>query len=364
MKFLHSNVTKIFLGALAVILLLTAIAASFLSVIIYAGDVNRMSLAYVESTIYREMLVLDEEKIWSAYLRGDDPSEIYKYSNVLFRIQDDAYNTVAASEIPLSNTEEDQKLQYTTLRREWYGDDYDSPRYQITLQVNPNLPYSDVYKTLHEGLSTFFPIRYAMPYIAAGCAILYVVSLILLMCAAGHRRKSEEITRSWFDKIPLDLLLGGYILLFALHIAVIDSMWDVPWRILLALGIAAVFVDAILLTVLMTSLAVRVKSGTVLKNTVIWRVIVLVWRIVAFLWRHLVLPIFRFIGRGIARFFRFIGLALGSIPLIPKTALLVAINGVADLLILIIARGVPAIGNCFFSPRMPVLPCSCLPQQL
>ena len=347
MKFLHSNVTKIFLGALAVILLLTAIAASFLSVIIYAGDVDRMSLAYVESTIYREMLVLDEEKIWSAYLRGDDPSEIYKYSNVLFRIQDDAYNTVAASEIPLSNTEEEQKLQYTILRREWYGDDYDSPRYRITLQVNPNLPYSDVYKTLHEGLSTFFPLRYAMPYIAAGCAILYVILLILLMCAAGHRRKSEEITRSWFDKIPLDLLLGGYILLFALHIAVIDSLWDVPWRILLALGMAAVFVDAVLLTVLLTSLAVRVKSGTVLKNTVIWRVIVLAWRIVAFLWRRIVSPIFRFIGRGIARFFRFIGLALTSIPLIPKTALLVVINVVADLLILIIARGVPAIGILF-----------------
>ena len=61
MKLLHSSAAKIFLGALAVILLLTAAAASFLSVIIYAGDVDRMSQAYVESTIYREMLVLDED---------------------------------------------------------------------------------------------------------------------------------------------------------------------------------------------------------------------------------------------------------------------------------------------------------------
>lgn len=347
MKILHSSAAKIFLGALAVILLLMAAAASFLSVIIYAGDVDRMSQAYVESTIYREMLSLDEEKIWSAYLREDDPSEIYKHSNVLFRIQDEAYNTVAASEIPLSNTEEDQKLQYTILRREWYGDDYDSPRYQITLQVNPNLPYSDVYKTLHEGLSTFFPLRYAMPYIAAGCAILYVVLLVILMCAAGHRRKSEEITRSWFDKIPLDLLLGGYILLFVLHIAVIDSMWDVPWRILLALGIAAAFVDAILVTVLLTSLAVRVKSGTVLKNTVIWLSVLLVWRILTFIWCRIAWPILRSIGGGIRRVFRFLARTLGAIPLIPKTALLIAVNGVADVLILLITHGVPIIGIPF-----------------
>ncbi|MBQ7939359.1 MAG: HAMP domain-containing histidine kinase [Clostridia bacterium] len=347
MKLLHSSAAKIVLGALAVILLLTAVAASFLSVIIYAGDVDRMSQAYVESTVFREMLALDEEKIWSAHLRGDDPSEIYKHSNVLFQIKDDAYNIVASSDIPLPNTEADRKLQYTIWRREWYSDDYESPRYHVTLQVNPDLPHSDVYKTLHEGLSTFFPLRYAMPYIAAGCAVLYVILLILLMCTAGHRRKSEEITRSWFDKIPLDLLLGGYILLFALHIAVIDSMWDLPWRVLLALGVAAAFVDAVLLTVFFTSLAVRVKSGTTLKNTVIWQGVLLIWRILTFLWRRIVWPVFRFIGGGIFRFFRFIGFALGSIPLIPKTAILIAVNGVADLLILLITRGVPMIGILF-----------------
>lgn len=347
MKLLHSSAAKIVLGALAVILLLTAVAASFLSVVIYASDVDRMSQAYVESTVFREMLALDEEKIWSAYLRGDDPSEIYKHSNVLFQIKDDAYNIVASSDIPLPNTEADRKLQYTIWRREWYDDDYESPRYHVTLQVNPDLPHSDVYKTLHEGLSTFFPLRYAMPYIAAGCAVLYVILLILLMCTAGHRRKSEEITRSWFDKIPLDLLLGGYILLFALHIAVIDSMWDLPWRVLLALGVAAAFVDAVLLTVFFTSLAVRVKSGTTLKNTVIWQGVLLIWRILTFLWRRIVWPVFRFIGGGIFRFFRFIGFALGSIPLIPKTAILIAVNGVADLLILLITRGVPMIGILF-----------------
>jgi signal transduction histidine kinase len=160
------------------------------------------------------------------------------------------------------------------------------------------------------------------------------------MCGAGHRRRSEDIACSWFDRIPLDLLLLLYLILFVLHIGVSDMLWGAPYRVWNALIGLAAFADAILLTVLMTTLAVRVKSGTVLKNTVIWRTLALAWRIVAFLWRRIVWPILRFIGRGIVRFFRFIGLALGSIPLIPKTALLVAVNGVADLLILIITRGV------------------------
>lgn len=347
MKFLHSNVSKILIGTLAVMLLLAAVAAAIGTVAIYAADIEHASYAYFQSEVFQSMLIREERNLWNAYSRGDDPAEIYRRSNILFEITDAQGKTVAASLLPLSEEVADRELEYSTIRSEWYDSANTAPRYFITVQVNPNLPYRDAFKITQAILVLVYNLRYAMPYIAVGCAVLYLVLLVLLMCGAGHRRRSEEITQSWFDKVPLDLLLLLYFALFALHISAADILWGAPYRVWnVLIGIAA-FTDAILITVLTTSLAVRVKSGTVWKNTVIWRALTLVWRIVTFLWRRIALPIFRFIGRGIARFFRFIALALGSIPLIPKTALLVVLNGVADLLILLITRGVPGIGLLF-----------------
>ncbi len=336
MKILHSSAAKILIGTLAVIVLLTAVAAAIGTVAIYAGDIQRVSFFYLRSEVFRTMLIREQNNVWNAYIRGDDPAELYKYSNILFTITDKDGKTVAASHLPLSEEAANKELEYSSVRSEWldYADTL------VTVQVNPTLPYRDAFKITQVILVLVYNLRYAMPYIAVGCAVLYLILLIVLMCGAGHRRRSEDIACSWFDRIPLDLLLLLYLILFVLHIGVSDMLWGAPYRVWNALIGLAAFADAILLTVLMTTLAVRAKSGTVLKNTVIWRTLALAWRIVAFLWRRIVWPILRFIGRGIVRFFRFIGLALGSLPLIPKTALLVAVNGVADLLILIITRGV------------------------
>lgn len=343
MRFLHSNAAKILIGTLAVLLLLTAVAASIGTVAIYAGDIQRVSFFYLRSEVFRAMLSREQDNIWNAYIRGDDPAELYKHSNVLFTITDKDGKTVAASHLPLSGEAADKELECSSIRSEWldYADTL------VTVQVNPNLPYRDAFKITQAILVLVYNLRYAMPYIAVGCAVLYLILLILLMCGAGHRRRSEEIARSWFDRIPLDLLLLLYFALFALHISVPDMLWGAPYRVWNALIGLAAFTDAILITVLMTTLAVRVKSGTVWKNTVIWRALTLAWRIITFFWCRIVLPILRFIGRGIVHFFRFIGLALGSIPLIPKTALLIAINGIADLLILTITRGSPTISILF-----------------
>ena len=347
MKFLHSNVSKILIGALAVLLLLAAVATSIGTVAIYAADIEHASYFYFQSEVFQSMLIREERNLWNAYSRGDDPAEIYRRSNILFEITDAQGKTVAASHLHLSEEAADREMEYSTIRSEWYDSANTAPRYLITVQVNPNLPYRDAFKITQVILVLVYNLRYAMPYIAVGCAVLYLVLLILLMCGAGHRRRSEEIAQSWVDRIPLDLLLLLYFVLFALHISAVDILRGAPYRVWNALIGLAAFTDTILITVLMTTLAVRVKSGTVWKNTVIWRALALTWRIVTFLWRRIVSPIFRFVGGGIARFFRFISLALSSIPLIPKTALLVAINGLADLLILIITRGVPAIGILF-----------------
>ena len=102
MKFLHSNVSKILIGTLAVMLLLAAVAAAIGTVAIYAADIEHASYAYFQSEVFQSMLIREERNLWNAYSRGDDPAEIYRRSNILFEITDAQGKTVAASLLPLS----------------------------------------------------------------------------------------------------------------------------------------------------------------------------------------------------------------------------------------------------------------------
>ena len=168
MKFLHSNVSKILIGALAVLLLLAAVATSIGTVAIYAGDIQRVSFFYLRSEVFQSMLIREQDNLWYAYIRGDDPAEVYKYSNVLFTIKDKDGNTVAASHLPLSKEAADNGLEYSSIRSEWldYADTL------VTVQVNPNLPYRDAFKITQVILVLVYNLRYAMPYLAVGCAVL------------------------------------------------------------------------------------------------------------------------------------------------------------------------------------------------
>lgn len=126
-----------------------------------------------------------------------------------------------------------------------------------------------------------------------GMFVLAVICFVYLLCAAGHRRKTEELVPTFIDKIPLDVLCVA--VFFAEGIAAsglialsyVDSVMIVMQ---LCIGIGVIMAGMAMMTLL--SFAVRVKMGKWWRNTVTYwlfaksrKVCILLWQNIGVVWK-------------------------------------------------------------------------------
>lgn len=119
--------------------------------------------------------------------------------------------------------------------------------------------------------------RYDIYWILLGSIVIFLLSLIFLLCAAGHRRGREEITATWLEKIPLECNVIGCYILEAMAICLLAYLegrnyGDFESTVLSMVGFSVVALCAgwILLEFIL-SFTVRVKLGKWWKNTIVWK---------------------------------------------------------------------------------------------
>ncbi|MBO4881775.1 MAG: HAMP domain-containing histidine kinase [Firmicutes bacterium] len=167
----------------------------------------------------------------------------------------------------------------------------------------------------------------------AACIAAYAVCLVYLLWSSGHRAPDGEVKPGWDTKVPFDLVLligfGAGAALCAMWWEFFDhgSWWMAEshpqeyWHMFYPVyGVGAACL-AILHGVLM-SFALRIKLGGWWKNTIIFQLLLLAWRILKWLWNVVILGIFRWAGRALKCFGRFVA----DIPLIWKGFL--AVGGI------------------------------------
>ena len=110
-------------------------------------------------------------------------------------------------------------------------------------------------------------------------AALYVLVLVFLLCQAGHRPGLDSIHLSWFDKIPLELLLAAGVGVVALCVFGGDEfLWMVRQQVIGTVEdlLYLVFIGAVcvacglLVTAILCSCAARLKAGRWWRQTVIY----------------------------------------------------------------------------------------------
>lgn len=154
---------------------------------------------------------------------------------------------------------------------------------------------------LTERDNAFFQLR-CFDYAAANDSLIIAAAVIglalaivlgvFLLCAAGHRRDTDEIRASFVEKIPFDLFtvvigIAGAGVLY-MFVEILDHLTrDIPLRLAVA---AILFVIGTLLGLLWCmSFAVRVKQRTLVKGTVCYKLCRLLWRAVKAVWGWLVM---------------------------------------------------------------------------
>lgn len=151
--------------------------------------------------------------------------------------------------------------------------------YEITLGLQTPLAVNDGFPSLKNTYETLKKYAEILPVALLIFGLLSLVNLCILLKFAGNYKDNEELTLSIWDKIPTDFLIFSTLAVIALGIqSGISVFYDIFYQnislsndfSLQILNIISFFVAYILVKFIET-LAIRVKSKTLCKNTLVWK---------------------------------------------------------------------------------------------
>ena len=332
------------------------IFAVCLSLVLTAAfAVSAVGVVYM---VYRDYYVYDKQpllvremensvhyQLWEVYdlycSTGDDLPHIYRDRNFYFEIADGK-----TGEIVLSNYEGQKTIcsvtqEYSESLVDYWDEENQEqhimhPPLTITLHISEKMEHNDIF-ALQKWLVDFaHPLRYAAIWIGVSSLVVLIALLSFLYAAAGHRKGSDVAVCNLIDKIPFDIYGGVMFLAFMANVLIVDGFYrDIDLiPVMILLGVA----DLLLLLSFTMSFATRIKTGTLIKNTLIYYIL-------------------RFGGKYLLKIGRGIGYLFGNLPLIWKTALItVGICFIEFIIILSCAYYIEAMIGWWFVSLMIFVP--------
>ncbi|MBQ2960113.1 MAG: HAMP domain-containing histidine kinase [Oscillospiraceae bacterium] len=149
----------------------------------------------------------------------------------------------------------------------------------MTGYVLKDMSVKDNYYWRSQVVDRLYPYKYELIIGAAVSAVLMFIVLAFLMAAAGHRKDSEEIVLSPVDKIPLDIFAVCAVAAIGIPISIMSEMNIQPD--MYGFTVISMFLIWIVATALISlaSLAVRVKTRTLIKNCLCIKILFWCWNL-------------------------------------------------------------------------------------
>ncbi len=149
----------------------------------------------------------------------------------------------------------------------------DGNDYTITAYVKDPITAIDNYHDSYRFLSTLYSLRYTVIAITAAAALFTVLLFLFLLAAAGHRKNVEGISLNLFDRIPLDFLVCGMLLLTMVGVSPMSVFWNnVGFSGEVICIIGALLICALMVLIFSMTFAARIKAGKWWQNTLIYKI--------------------------------------------------------------------------------------------
>ena len=214
------------------------------------------------------------EESWTLYLSREDDRHIAE----VYPTEEEAYQA-------LDRIHEQGSWLLTSSITEtdngWMLEARYQPRAKLTVTarygIDGSFPVVDRYSILLPLVNTFIVCRNWVIPVTAACLVLTIATFIFLLISAGHRTGTAEVSRNWFDRIPLELVLLGMALLVGFGGRALTD------RTLTVLGLFLPMLLALGLLFCMT-FAVRCKTKTLVKGTLLYWVCRGAWAGVKWVW--------------------------------------------------------------------------------
>ena len=281
--------------------------------------------------------------------RFDDLADTAYAFSLVYRWQED--------KIPLgppdayAPDEEAVEQEYRIVGYPVYRNDYDAKatladgEYLAQVRIDSAFPLRDVYYWTFFGLGALWGQRYAVYAYAVISLVLAVVCFVFLMRGAGHRSGCTEPVPGPFYKVPFDLFTLGLFTLLGVLVAIISEIGRVRETVGIILLAVAGLLAVPLCTMWCASLAMRVKVGVLLKQTLLYRLFALCLRILG-----ACLRLISRILRGLGNLFR-------SLPLVWKSALGLGVLCLLEFIgIALFHHDTDMLLFCWFAEKLVLIP--------
>ena len=259
-------------------------------------------------------------------------------TNVRFRISDPTGKQTHTNVTNVSDTDWSYEFRFAVwreytaegvddgLRTQYlYEEDVtDKDVYTVQVYLESGLPVKDDYALMSTWIHIGYALRYWIYPIGFAALILFISCLAPLITVAGKRPNADETVPGPLHRVPFDLLLALTAVAFLFLVYLTDAWYT--GELIFAICIIAVIVLGVVAVLgLLMSASTRIKCGTLLKNTVIWTALRLLFRV------------FRWLLRALLTAFRKLLGIIRAIPILWRTALLVLVLGIFDVLLVALA---------------------------
>ena len=161
--------------------------------------------------------------------------------------------------------------------------DYSDPADSLTIErfISKDLKARDEISIVMRALDRVIAMRNALPWLCGIFLLIALAALIFLLAIAGRRNQDGSVRLTWFDRIPLDILIVAYIALVGVTIAVVEELFDS------ALLLAACFFIPVWIALgiaFLMSCAARIRAHTLWKNNVTAWILKHLWKWLIWLW--------------------------------------------------------------------------------
>ena len=199
---------------------------------------------------------------------------------------------------------------------------YGEQVYTLYAYLQPGLETNDLYALIGNGIGFAYWIRYWIFIFAAFSLFLLLFCYVHLLCVSGRQVGSDQVHPGFFHTVPFDLMLAITLVFFWMTVLWADNqiggddLLEFLFLIFYSITALAAFIG------LSVSFAARVKDRSLFKNTLIYRVF------------RLLFQFLRRILQGVKACFVFLFKLIRQIPTVWKTATLLAISVLLDIIIL------------------------------
>ncbi|MBO5200785.1 MAG: HAMP domain-containing histidine kinase [Clostridia bacterium] len=290
-KFLSLKVSKI--TAIILSSVLTVVFSLCLAGVVVLWENRAFTLGEYQNTHYFENVAVDrgENLLWNyihhKYDYPDDLSQLKSYEERSLRENSNFFYTVtdADGNVIMSNAvDESARRTFNDTYEIYDNNSYTTVRVSVVSGIYNELSAKDDIRFIINFGKWLYSARYWLFAIGIFCVICELLILCYLCSFAGRRPGANDIRIGLLDKIPLEIyVLATFLgLLFAKEVF---SAWIYYDDVMIAAIIAVILFGMPLICFIAHTLAVRIKTHTLIKNTLLYQCVRFIKSFCGLLWR-------------------------------------------------------------------------------